>query len=129
MDEEDRRTKYRAQKVAFLSKPALQILHSVHRGVYLAAQLRFDTVKEFGDSLKADIANNHYVHVTFRAGFSRSNRSIDEGDVNFPPSGLEGFAQYFNHTYGLNQDLFEFWEYWALTMGLIVNAISIEMTL
>ena len=129
MDEEDGRSKYGGQEIAFLSKPAVQILHSVHRGVYLATQLCFDTVKEFGDSLKADIANDHYVHVTFRAGFSRSNRSIDEGDVNFSPSRLEGFAQYFNHTYGFDQDLFEFREYWALTMGLIVNAISIDMTL
>ena len=86
-------------------------------------------MKEFGDSLKAGIANDHYVDVTFRSGSSRSNRSIDESDFNFPPSGPEGFAQYFNHTYGLDQDLFEFREYWAIPMGLIVNAISVEMTL
>lgn len=115
--------------MALLFKPALQISYSVHRRVHLPTQPCFDTLKEARDSLQANIANDHYVHVTFWTALPRSNRPVYESGLDFLPNRLEDLAEYFNYADSLNQDLFEFREYWALTMGLIVNAITVVTTL
>jgi len=126
LDEQNRRTEHGAQEVAFLFKPALKIVHSIHGGIYLASKSCIEALKEPNDFLKAGIPNDHEIDITFRTSISRGDRSIDESDINFPLHWVKGVAEYVNHSYCLDQDLLEFREYRTLAVGLIINAISIE---
>lgn len=114
--------------MAFLFKPPLKILYSVHRRIHLPAQLCFDAMKQFRDLLEADITNNHNVYITFGTGLPRSNRPVYECDLDVIPNGFENSSKCLDHTNSLDQDLLEFLEDWGLPSSLVVNAVSIPMS-
>ena len=114
--------------MAFLFQPALKIFYRVHRRVHWPAQLCFDAMKQSRDSLKTNITNNHYIYVTFGSGLSRSNRPVNESDLDVIPNGFENSSKYLDQSNSLDQHLLEFWEYWAGPAPLVVDAISILMS-